>query len=84
MGQRPLPRVLLRHSDFGRGDADTWSRLSDDIAYMINDTGASTVLSNADFQPLLERLSKIAIADHVALVDDLPLTSVYKVDKKKL
>jgi fatty-acyl-CoA synthase len=29
-------------------------------------------------------ISKIAIPDHAAFVDDLPLTSVGKVDKKKL
>ena len=42
------------------------SLIPEDIAYTINDTGATTVLFNADFLPLMEKLK-----DHLKAVEDL-------------
>jgi acyl-coenzyme A synthetase/AMP-(fatty) acid ligase len=88
MGQRPLSRVLLRHSDDGRGDADVNVNLiPEDIAYTINDTCATTVLFNADFLPLMEKLKDHlkAVKNYVFMHDrpeppqtDFPINSEYE------
>ena len=64
-----------------------FSLIPEDIAYTINDTGASTVLFNADFVPLLEKLKPHlkAVKNYILMHDrpeapqtDFPIKSEYE------
>jgi non-ribosomal peptide synthetase component E (peptide arylation enzyme) len=61
-------------------------RLASGLSQIGVEQGHVVAVLEWDVASYVERglIAKIAIPDHVAFVDDLPLTSVGKVDKKKL